>query len=179
MANTIIRQEEQISTLNGAVVDLQNRSMRKNVVISRIVKEIAEMSDQCIQKVQDFIQGKLQVHDEIEIKTAHLMAMQNGNRPMVAKLKNTDDKKKFFDNASNLKDKHNEKGRMYFLSDQQPEELAEERSEIRYFNGEQISTTPNQIRDESSYEQVDGKQPDVKEINYTTTSSRHPKATCG
>ena len=30
-----------------------------------------------------------------------------------------------------VKDKHNEKGRMYFLSDQQPEELAEESREIR------------------------------------------------
>ena len=50
-------------TLKRAVVDLQNRSMRKNVVISGIVEEIAEMSDQCIQKVQDFIQDKVQVLD--------------------------------------------------------------------------------------------------------------------
>ena len=69
-----------------AVVDLQNRSMRKNVVISRTVEEIAETSEKCIQKAQDFIQGKLQVHDEIEIKTAQHMGIQKGNRPMVAKL---------------------------------------------------------------------------------------------
>ena len=60
----IIRHEEQISTLKRAVVDLQNRSMWKTVVISGIVEEIAEMLNQCIQKVQDFIQDKLQVHDE-------------------------------------------------------------------------------------------------------------------
>ena len=41
MANTIIR-EEQISTLKRTVVDLQNSSMRKNVVIPGIVEEIAE-----------------------------------------------------------------------------------------------------------------------------------------
>ena len=57
MANTIIRQEGQINTLKRAVIDLQNRSMRKilqnrsmrkNIVISGIVEEIVEMSDQCI-----------------------------------------------------------------------------------------------------------------------------------
>ena len=50
---------------------------------------------------------------------------------MVAKLKNIDEKKNLFEHSSNLKDKCNEKGRIYFLSDQQPEELAEERREIR------------------------------------------------
>ena len=149
MVNTVIRQEEQIVPLKREVVDLQN--MRKNILISGIVEEIAEMSDQCIQKVQDFIQDKLQAHDEIEIKTAHHMGIQKGNRPMVAKLKNIDDKKKIFDNASNWKDEHNEKGRMYFLSDQQPEELAEERREIRDTLMEsRQDTTPNRIRDESS-----------------------------
>ena len=87
MANAIIRQDEQIGTQKRAVIDLQNRSMRKNVVISGIVEEIAEMPDQCMQKVQDFIQDKLQVHGEIEIKTAHCMGIQKGNRSMVAKLK--------------------------------------------------------------------------------------------
>ena len=79
MVNTVIRQEEQTGALKRAVDDLQNRSMRKNVVISGIVEEIAEMSDQCIHEVQDFIQDKLQVHDEIEIKTAHCMVIQKGN----------------------------------------------------------------------------------------------------
>ena len=79
------------------------------------------------------------------------MGIQNGNRPMVAKLKNIDDKKKLFEHASNLKDKCNEKGRMYFPSDQQPKELAEEWREIRDLLMEnQMSITPNQIRDESS-----------------------------
>ena len=102
-----------------------------NVVISGTVKEIAEMSDQCIQRLQDFIQDKLHVHDEREIKTSHWIGIQKRNRPKVAKLKNIDDKKKLFGHACNLKDKHNERGRMYFLLDQQPEELAEERREIR------------------------------------------------
>ena len=77
------------------------------------------------------MQDKLQVHDEIEIKTAHHMGMQKGNRTMVAKPKNIDDKKKLCKHASNWKEKCNQKGRMYFLLDQQPEELTEERREIR------------------------------------------------
>ena len=39
-------------------------------------------------------------------------------------------RKKIFEHASNLKDKHNKKGRIYFLLDQHPKELAEERREI-------------------------------------------------
>ena len=50
---------------------------------------------------------------------------------------------------------------MYFLSDQQPEELAEGKREIRDILMENRLASPNQIRDESSLEQVDGKQPDI------------------
>ena len=103
MVKTIIRQEEQIGKLIRQMIDQHNRSMRKNVVISVIVEEYAETCQtNDIQKVQDFIQDMLQVHDEIEIRTVHCMEIHNENRSMVAKLKNFDDKKKLFEACKQL-----------------------------------------------------------------------------
>ena len=104
------------------------------------------MSDQCIQKVQDFIKDKLHVHDEIEIKTAHWMGIQNGNRPMVATLKHIDEQKKLFEHASNLMDKHNGKGKNVLLTGSTTWRTSRrKKGNKRHFNEEQMSTPQTKL----------------------------------
>lgn len=115
LINHVTKQDQRISELTAKQNDSQARSMRKNLVITGIPETTKE---NCGELASGFFTKELGIRGPIEIKIAHRMGLGK-NRPMVVKLANIDDKQVIFQNTQKLR------GSNYFVTEQLPEELAE------------------------------------------------------
>ena len=125
------KQSAQIDVLSNKVEDLVVRSMKDNIIISGLKEEDAENSD-LEKNVFDFFENNMTINPKFD--TMHRIGEKRegkGPRPVVAKCASIREKSKIFQNVRKLKDKKNEAGKPYFISDQYPDGVNERR---RKFN---------------------------------------------
>ena len=148
LVGIVERQAVQIESLSQKVDKQTARSMRKNIVISGLVESEDDTED-AKSIVQKFFKDEMQI--EPEINTAHRIGDKlpgkKTPRPMVTRLVSMEEKRKIFQNVKNLKGRKNSRGKAFFISDQLPESLAEERKK----NSERIK----QNKAKSTEEQLD------------------------
>lgn len=126
VSNIVIKQDQQIATLNQKITEMQQREMAPNVVISGIPESKQEKP---MLLFNEFVQKGLEIQELIPANKAFRLGT-GGNRPLLVELRHTEDKRKLFAKASKLKGKVNSKGGLYFLADHLPEELNENRRRI-------------------------------------------------
>lgn len=117
LTDIVIRQHCEIENLKGNVVDIQTRSMMKNITISGIPESEKE---NCVRKVNQFIAEKLLITDKmIPIENAYRFGV-GANRPMLVMLRHAADKSTIFEHVKNLKGQK-VNGVQCFVSSQLPE----------------------------------------------------------
>lgn len=129
LSNVVIRLEHQFNESNKKLTEMQARSMRKNLIISGIEEGKNETSEQLYQKIDSFIKEKLQVNEDIPLKVWHrLNYVDNAEyRPVIIKLKNHNHKMFLLSHGPNLKGARNNKSKAYFINEQLPDVMAEDR----------------------------------------------------
>lgn len=132
LTNVVIRLEEKLDMQSEKIMQMQARSMRKNVIISGLEddkKPQVETQYSLRQKVDSFMLDKLKLSEPIELKACHRFGQIDGSgtRPVVIKVKDIDDKYAILAKGPNLKDLVNANGKKYFVSEQLPDKLQEER----------------------------------------------------
>lgn len=115
LVNHVTKQDQRISELTHKQNEMQARSMKRNILISGIPEHNKE---DCAVLVDRFFTECLCISRRINIKIAHRIG-SGSNRPMVVKLKDGNDKQLIFQHTSKLK------GTNYFVSEQLPEEINE------------------------------------------------------
>ena len=121
----LIRHDTVIATNTRKISQSELRSMKNNMIVSGIKEEKGE---KCIEVAKSFFKQKLQITQEIKINNAHRIGKQSDSldyRNMVIVLKFSKDKAMIYKHAKNLKDKQNEEGKEYYISDQLPPEQTE------------------------------------------------------
>ncbi len=124
---------DRFESIDRKLIDHATRSMKQNVVIYGIKDEDKESNQTCKQKVTDFFNDQMNLtgsFNDNDIWVAHRMGQRVGKRPMVAKV-SYPLKELIFENLGNLRGKENEDGVKYFVNEQQPEALVEERKTVR------------------------------------------------
>ena len=112
--------------------------MKNNIIISGIGEQHDE---DCMQLAKSFPQQQMGIQD-VEIQVAHRIGVGT-NRAMMIRLQNPDDKKLIFSHRKNLKSQKMTKGKPFFINDQLPEMLAEEkRKERNYSQKQQKACSP-------------------------------------
>ena len=129
LVGVVERQSVQIESLMQKVDSQTARSMRKNVIISGLDEDETEDPKATVAK---FFQDKMSITPNISV--AHRLGENYPGRkfprPMVTRCTSVDDKRVIFENVGSLKGQKNSKGGVFFISDQLPESMAEERKKI-------------------------------------------------
>lgn len=122
--NVVIRQDQQIASLNRKICEIQHREMHPNLIISGILESPKENT---IQKYNQFIKEELEIQELIPVHRAYRIGSGTA-RPMLVELRDPSlQKGKIYSQVYKLKGKTNAKGGRYFVSDHLPEELNENR----------------------------------------------------
>ena len=129
LVGVVERQSVQIESLMKKVDNQTARSMRKNVIISGLEEDEHEDPKATVAK---FFEEKMNITPKISVahRLGENFAGRKFPRPMVTRCASTDEKKMIFQNVGSLKGKKNNKGGVFFISDQLPESMAEERQKI-------------------------------------------------
>lgn len=129
LGNVVIRMEERVKEQENKLIEMQARSMRKNLVISGIEEPKNETSEQLLEAINTFISEKLKVQEHIPIKVYHRLNYVDGSafRPVIIKLRSIDHKVLLLSNAVNLKGQQNSRHKYFYLNEQLPEKMAEDR----------------------------------------------------
>lgn len=131
LSNVVIRLDEKFQDTSAKLVDMQARSMRKNLIISGLQEPKNETPEQLREAIKDFIYNKLRVDSsqEIPLKICHRLNYVDGAeyRPVVIKLAVYDHKFVLLSHGPNLKGQKNNKNRFYYLNEQLPDQLSEDR----------------------------------------------------
>ena len=120
MADIIVRQDQRINELNEHILDMQSRSMKRNIIINGLQEN---KDEECDNVSSTFFKEKLKVQD-IVIDAAHRIGTGE-NRPMVLRLKAVANKSKVFDNVKKLKGVKNYAGKFYQIDNQMPTAISE------------------------------------------------------
>lgn len=115
LVNHVTKQDERIGELTTKQNEMQARSMKRNILITGIQEQ---PNENCENLAAKFFSDNLGIRAPIVIKIAHRIGIGN-TRPMVIKLKDANDKQIIFQNTAKLK------GTSYFVSEQLPEEMTE------------------------------------------------------
>lgn len=126
VTNVVIRQDQQIDLLRQKIVDMQQREMSANLVISGITERKGEKP---LQLFNEFVTKQLEMQELVPANRAFRIG-SGVNRPLVVELRHPENKKRIYANATKLKGKTNEKGNSFFVSDHLPEELNENKRRI-------------------------------------------------
>lgn len=129
LSNVVIRLEQKLQESTDALVKMQARSMRRNLIISGIEQAVDEEPGSLMLKIDEFIKDKLQVQTEIPLKTYHRLGYIDGSgyRPVLIRLADLDHKPILLSNAPKLKGQRNDKNKFYYINEQLPEKLQEEK----------------------------------------------------
>lgn len=132
LTNVIIRLEEKVDQQAEKLIQMQARSMRKNIIISGLdepPRGQVEKDEDLLSKINDFIANKLKISASVPLKVFHRFGQKDGSgcRPVVIKLQNPDQKFQLLAKGPNLKDQSNLAGKKYYISEQLPEAMQEER----------------------------------------------------
>lgn len=123
VTNIVVRQDQQIGILRQKIMELQQREMFPNLVITGIPEKQGEKPIQCF---NEFVANQLEIKELIPANKAFRLG-SGASRPLLIELRHPEQKKKLFSSATKLKGKTNAAGGSYFISDHLPEQLNEER----------------------------------------------------
>lgn len=127
LTNIVIRQDHQINTLTKKINDAQQREMYPNLVISGIAEKTNENP---LQVYNTFIQNQLEIQELIPAHRAYRIG-SGVARPLIVELRDPSNAKpKIYKNAGKLKNKRNETGGRFFISDHLPENYNEDRRRL-------------------------------------------------
>ena len=124
LINAVSKQNVIIGEMQNKMERGEFRSMKQNLIINGIVEE---ENESCSEKVRTFLKDEIKVEGDILIKVAHRLGEGNGNRPMVVRFKNQNDKSKIYSNVSNLSKKVNTHEEPFYINDQLPARMNEKR----------------------------------------------------
>lgn len=132
LTNVVIRLEEKVEQQAGKIVQMQARSMRKNLIISGLdepKKPQVEKQEDLLTKINDFMLNKLKMSTPVQLKVFHRFGAPDGSgtRPVVVKVHRIEDKFAMLAKGPQLKDLTNAHGKKYYISEQLPDVLQEER----------------------------------------------------
>ena len=116
------------SELKSEIVDLKSRSMRDNLIFYGLREEKGEKDEDCVRKVLELIEDKLQIpgaKDTVKLHRAHRMGRYNSTktRPIVAKFVYYPEREQVISKAKML-------DKPYGISQQFPREVMEERKRL-------------------------------------------------
>ena len=123
LVNAMVRHEALIGELASKAENVELRSMKQNLIITGIQEEDKES---CGAKIDSFFKNKLELTQVPAVKVAHRVG-EGQNRPMVVRLKSARDKGVIYKNVSNLKEKKNAEDKAYFVNDQLPARMNEQK----------------------------------------------------
>lgn len=126
ITNIVTRQDQQIGFLSKKITDMQQREMAANIVISGIPES---KSDKPLQLFNSFVSNQLEIQELIPANKAYRIGA-GSSRPLLVELRDKEQKRKLFANATKLRGKKNNKGGFFFLAEHLPEQLNEERRRV-------------------------------------------------
>ena len=127
MTKVIINQDQAVQHLSKKTTSIEYKTMRPNLLFSGLTEAKGE---NCIQIIKSFIKDKLKVTDDIKVRSARRIG-KGDNRPIEVVLKNPTDKGVIYKHTSNIKGVKNDKNQGYFIEDQLPEVLAEQKRKLK------------------------------------------------
>ena len=143
LMNMIINLEDKVHVLESRVSASYKRELKPNIIIHGITEKKEETQENIIDAVAKFFKEQMEITQDIEIVDAFRIG-QGSFRPLLLKLKHPNDKSIIFTNASNLKEKQNEKKNHYFVHD----DMTEEQSETRQFYRDLVKENKDQPSDQ-------------------------------
>lgn len=138
LTNVVIRLEEKLELQAEKITQMQARSMRKNLIISGVDDDEppqVETTYSLTQKVNKLMVEKLKMKEPAQLKACHRFGQPDasGVRPVVIKVQDIDDKFAILAKGPNLKDCVNKNGKKYYISEQLPDKLQEEKRYNQYW----------------------------------------------
>lgn len=132
LENTVIKYERKCLYLEDRIIDLTQRSMKDNIIISNIAEQENEDSGKLVAKI---VKDNMKIDCGKDILRAHRIgtstAQSKGPRPLVAKL-NWSKKQEIMNNTLKLKGKKGAGGKPLFISNQEPEAYVEKRKKVNF-----------------------------------------------
>ena len=126
LTDLVCKYEDKHQTLTNKYQALEARLMRSEL----IVFGLKDTSESCVTIFKNFLQNTLELQTLPDITGAYWKG-KGDNKPMIVQLSDATQKGLIFANVSNLKEKKNHRNRPYRISDNLPEELAEEQARYR------------------------------------------------
>lgn len=132
LTNVVIRLKEKLEQQSERILQMQARSMKKNLVISGLdepQRRQDETPEGLLTRINDYFANRLKVTKTVDLKVWHHFGAvdASGTRPVVIKVRHIDDKFLLLSKGPNLKDLVNAKGKKFFILEQLPDKLQEER----------------------------------------------------
>lgn len=146
LINTVVKQDETISSLQSVINNMQAGAAKHNLVFYNILEHDKKAEKTSLKEnpqwtILAFIKKELQLEQEnVTIENAFRVGSGN-NRPILVSFKYMKDKQIIMKNLNKLKGKINANGKAYFISEQLPEKLAEDRRQ-HYYKKQQNKQLP-------------------------------------
>ena len=132
IGNMIIKQEEASEVLEDTVKGIKRSKTRPNLVVRGLVETLSENVEKTAEIVKEFFKNEMEISESIEIKKAYRLGKkEKGDRPMMIKLANANDKAVIFKSAPKLKGKKNVKRKLFNIDDDMDAEQAETKNYYR------------------------------------------------
>lgn len=122
------KQDIQIKSLQNRWDAAYAKETKNNIVINGLSQTQGE---NCFHEVGNFMKNILKVEKPIQLQQAYRMG-KGQNKPMLAKLKNPDDRSEIYKKIGNLKQANRGRAKPYFVSDQLPDAWAEKKKYVHF-----------------------------------------------
>lgn len=135
LTNTVVRFEEKLKEANEKIITMQTRSMRRNLIISGLKEKSNESDDELSNEVATFLAEQLGFAPPVPLKACHRLGYVDGSgyRPVIIKLADLNQKFPILAMAPQLKGKKNDKQRFFYISEQLPDQLNEDRKYAQFW----------------------------------------------
>ena len=139
VGNLLIRAEERSEEIAEEVKVTRRKKARPNLIVRGIIESKDEKKDVTVQKTQSFFKEQLEITEEIPIKHAFRVGRKDqGDRPVLVRLSQIEDKGTIYKSVSNLKGKTNAKRRLFNIDDDLDQQQAEEKRYYRVLKKENL-----------------------------------------
>lgn len=148
LISTVVRQDETINALKNTIHHMQTSAMKQNVIVYNLeVPTSANKQEGARENVTWTIMAFLKTEmgiDETKIKIKKAFRMGKGEiKPILVSFSDENSRQVVLNNLDKLKGKVNSKGKAYFISEQLPEEIAENKRQ-NYYRKQQNKKLPEQ-----------------------------------
>ena len=130
LTNMVINQDEKMKELERKATASYQREIRPNLMIYGLLEEKDKTPESLVQEAKNFFKEQLEIEEEIEEEIEVIYAKRVGKgkvKPLLVRLKDTNDKGCIFANIDNLKGKTNARKKLFFIQDDMTEQQKEQR----------------------------------------------------